>query len=132
MFAAAIAGILPQAPLVLRMAVMDPVASAALGEPYPSISARRLEQPQALLGVMPIGYDQRLGDQLQHVIDDLSLRAGGMGRGRRCVLKREATCKYRGLRDDGKSCRAIDSLNQERDASATRMRPGTQAICARS
>lgn len=78
-----------------RLAAMERVAFAALGEFSPGMGARRRGQPQERLGPLNIGDNQRFRDELEHIVDDLALRVAYIGRRRRGRIKRETGGKDR-------------------------------------
>jgi hypothetical protein len=77
------------------MASREHLTFAALGELVECIGARRVEQPEARLGVARIRRDQRFCDQLHHVVDDLAFWVGRIGGDGAGGVEREAASKDR-------------------------------------
>src|SRR6266446_1677674 len=80
---------------MLRLTARERVAFAALGNLYPSVSTRRLEQPQARHGTLNIRHDQRFRHETQDGIDDLTLGAADIVSERCRRLKSEAAAEER-------------------------------------
>ena len=61
------------------MASCERLTFAALGELVEGIGARDLWQPVARIGVARIRRNQRLRDELCHLVEDLDFGMGGIG-----------------------------------------------------
>jgi hypothetical protein len=79
---------LAQLPVVVGVAPRYRIRLTAFDEFFDGVCPRRLEQAVVRGGVIALGRDERLGDQLRNTVDDL--RRSDLGARRDCACRRQA------------------------------------------